>query len=349
MGKAKRRIPPRAQNAAQAPNLKYRNPFRYWEHLKDRGTVNIELAMWQNHFFFQLYNIAIMRYKWIGLPDDVNYFKLEDYLITNGKCIFIYDDVIASMPGKESGYAVMKTHDYGNYDIYNIPESSYAYANTGYNKKYTQDNSVLIFDKPVAYPTILDLRIYSDMMAKTVMTRSQNKFMQRMPAVGYGSPDDQGQIEAMMKDYNDFAPFLKMQRGAIDEDIKQRLGALNLGVPYLGNEFSAALRQEKAEALGSLGIECNMLEKSERLTSQEAGSNGGFIEGIRNVGNGMRDEGAKQINKLFGFNARVEFNSDLPTAVNGFLADVGMQYSGMKNSVEDINVNKKEEVKENDS
>lgn len=339
------------RNGAQSPPLRDRNLFRYWEQLKERGRLNKDLLFWTNHFFFQLYNIAVMRYKWIGFPEDVNYFKLEDYLLTHGKCIFIHDNAVKKEVGKTSGFAIMKCHDYGNYDIYNIPEDSYAYANTGYNKKYSQDDSVLIFDKPISYPSILDIRLYAETLAKTVMTRNQNKYLQRSPVAVYGSRDDMTQWENALKDYDDFVAFIKMDSTSLDGDISKRMGVLNANVPYLGNDLSGALRQEKAEALGSLGIECQMLEKSERQTQQESAGQDGFIESVRNVNSGTRDDGAKKITNMFGEEIqkmggdsviKVEFNSQLPTAVNGFMADVGMQYSGMRQSRENIIVDKEE-------
>lgn len=268
-------------------------------------------------------------------------------MIKNGKFVFIRDNTIVNSMNKglTSGFAIMKPEISGSYNIYDLPNEYFAYSNNGYHKKYDPSDSVIVYDKPLASPTIFDIRLYAQTLANTAMTRDMNKYMQRTPVALVGSVDDMVQWENLAKDYDEFLPFLKVGNSFNGNNFS----ALKTDVPFIGDKLSATLRQEKAEILGALGIECIMLEKSERLTSRESGAQDGLIESVRNVTSATRQRGADRINELFGKQikkcegggeVKVEFNSALPTAVNGFLADVGMQFGGMRESTENINVNR---------
>ena len=54
------------------------------------------------------------------------------------------------------------------------------------------------------------------------------------------------------------------------------------------------------------------------MISQEVNGNNGETEGQRNVSLDMRKRACDAINKLWGLNMSVEFNSELPTMMNGF-------------------------------
>lgn len=73
-------------------------------------------------------------------------------------------------------------------------------------------------------------------------------------------------------------------------------------------------RQLLEEVLTILGVEANTNDKAERLVSNEITSNMGSTEALRLNRLKSRQLAAERINRIFGTNISVEFNSNLQLA-----------------------------------
>ena len=74
-----------------------------------------------------------------------------------------------------------------------------------------------------------------------------------------------------------------------------------------------------SQMLTDLGYESNPMTKRERLISGETQGNNGETEANRNIGLQLRKRACEQCNNLFGWDCDVEFNTELPTMINGFV------------------------------
>lgn len=113
-------------------------------------------------------------------------------------------------------------------------------------------------------------------------------------------------------EYSNYVPVIKIS----DTINIKNLQAITLGAPYVIDKLEDELTVLWGRILTDLGYESNPSEKRERLISDEVAGNNGHTEGNRNLALALRERAVDACNKLFGWNAKVEFRSNLPTPVN---------------------------------
>lgn len=252
-------------------------------------------------YFYYLYNIAITRFKWINLPDEIDPVFLENMLFYYGKGAFFKDD-IANL------YAVMKVNESGEFDIYDHGEQRYAYA-INYQIELTKDNSVLLYDSMCEYPSadILSMHAYS--LAQMRISRDINIIANRTPVIVSSSTEQALTGRNIMKQIIDGIPFIHLKKGIYGNE---NLQALKTDAPVLFNDLNTAMRWEMSDALTYLGVDSFYSDKKERAVSGETSGNNGEVEMNRNSCLMRRKRSCEQINKLFGLNVDVEFRSEIP-------------------------------------
>ena len=88
-------------------------------------------ASW-NNYTYRLYEMAMSRGVWSGMPDTVDVRYLEQVLITQGAAVFFRDEVL--------GYLCLPVTLNGRLDVYGNPRDFIAISDTGYTKNLNIDN-----------------------------------------------------------------------------------------------------------------------------------------------------------------------------------------------------------------
>lgn len=280
-----------------------KNPYRVYEKdikLTTNGQDHITF-----YFFNAIMNLFVNRFKYTGIPDAIEPFFIERVMFFHGLGSFIYDDVAEE-------YAFMKVNLSGTYDIYNIPQDRWAYASNGYMKEYGKDNSVLMWDSATAFPYYYTTCMYAEAMANVWRTRDINMFSQRTPVAIASSDDEKLSYQVLGDEYCNYVPVIKIS----DTINIKNLQSISLGAPYVVDKLEDELTVLWARVLTDLGYESNPSEKRERLISDEVAGNNGHTEGNRNLALALRERAINACNRLFGWNAKVEFRSNLPTPLN---------------------------------
>ena len=280
-----------------------KNPYRIFEPDLKKSQNGKDYVTF--YFFNQIMNLFINRFKWEGLPPEIEPFYIERVLFFDGLGSFIYDDVVEM-------FAFTKVNLSGTYDIYNIPTDRWAYANNGYLKEYGKTNSVIVWDSPTAYPYCNTAMMYAEEMANVWRTRSINTFAQRTPVAIASSDDEKLSYQVLGDEYANYVPFIKIS----DTLNLKNLQAISLSAPYVVDKLEDELTVLWSRVLTDLGYESNPSEKRERLISEEVAGNNGQAEAFRNIGLSLRIRAIRACNKLFGWNASVTFRSELPTPLN---------------------------------
>lgn len=283
------------------------NPFGVTQNFKGNNCDEIE--MW---FFYKYYNLAVTRFEWLNLPNEIEPFFIEDVMFWRGKGLMLKDSIATENP-----YAFMRCNLTGLMDIYNIPEDRYAFANTGYFKEYGKDDSVILWDTPLTMPKFYSARIYAKTMANLWNTRDINIFAQRTPVIVAMTEDNKLSYENVILKYQQYLPVIKVDDYMNLEKIK----TLKTEAPYLVDKLQLEMDSLESEFLTELGIESNPIEKKERLISDEVGGNNGKTEMYRNTSLSTRKRFCKQVNALWGLNIDVEFRSQFKSQVNGGVED----------------------------
>ena len=296
-----------------------KNPFRKYENFKDHKTD--EYAF--NYFFFKILNLFCARVKWNGLPDYIPPNFLEMTLFYRGSALFLYDKD-AEM------YGVFNSAYTGMPDIYNIPDIREAHGVTGYTKEYAKNNSVIIWDNPTHIPFVNTAHLYASALANAWRTRELNMFVNRTPFILKSSTNERLTWANIGDQYECYVPMIKVS----DELDLKNLDVLDLKAPWLVGNISDYIATMWSNVLTDLGFTNNQTFKKERAVTDEVHGNDGEIEGMRNVALDQRKRACHAINKLFGLNVSVEFNTTIDESmlrINGLGIDGGGDSGDMDN------------------
>lgn len=291
----------------------YCNPFlmdiNYTPHRNLNDSQKLQLRV-MRHYYFQLYNIAISRFTWTGLPEEIHPFKLEEILIREGGALFAYD--------KDARlYTVSKVITEGKQDIYGFQNERVAfYMNHLAPRKYNKNDSILMHDKPIPYPLLADIQLYASSLSEMWMTRKMNLYGLRTPFFVTSDQDSVLDFENIAKDYNEFIPWVKVRQGA---NPMGNIDVLKTGVTPIFTDLGMAMRQEKSAIITAMGIPANPIEKREREITAEANGNDGERQASKNVFLNVRERSRDQINDTFGLKVDVKFNIELEDTVKSFV------------------------------
>lgn len=271
-----------------------------------------------NMYFYRLLDLAMSVFKWKNLPDGVDERMLEYWLLTNGFCVFFYDEDLKKSPlaGNKApeGYAVLQAMINGQWDIYNYPMERRAYAVNGMNIPLSEDNSVLIFNNYIRIPMLFTINQYARRLAECDRTIDVNVMAQKTPKIIRCSDKQRLSFKniAMQVDGNMY--WIYGDKSISTDDIE----VLDISAPYVGNELQILKHQYWNEVLTYLGVENVNTEKKERLVSDEVMSNMGDVEAQRFTRLNARKQACKEINKIFGLEVDVEFRSGIYIKADGY-------------------------------
>lgn len=291
--------------------VKMKNPFRVYETNKKRAptynAVDIPTGDIVSWYYYKIHNLYCNRYRWENLPKDILPWMIESFLFYNGVGMFSVDDV-TNIP------VFTRVAMNGLPDIYGIPTERWGYAVNGYLNETDKTNSVLCWDNYLGVPFAQSAIIYATELANIWKTKQINLYHQRTPILLKANNDEKLSLQIIQDDLANFVPVMRVK----DDFNTDSVSTLNISAPFIGGELSEEEFRIMSQMLTELGYESNPTTKRERLISGETQGNNGETEAFRNIGLGLRQRAIAQCNDMFGWNASVNFNSDLPTMINGY-------------------------------
>ena len=259
-----------------------------------------------------LMNIAINRFTYKNLPLDntgvqsLNVRFLETQLFRRGYVCYLNDENI--------GDIVLKCTLEGKYDVYGMPTRYHVFSPNGtYQRHCTDKNSVIIFNNYTHTPTTQIVEQYAYKLYEIDRAIDVNVKTQKTPITILCNENQRLTMQNLYMQYDGNEPFIFGDKDMMNlSDIR----ALNTGAPYVSDRLTILKHQILNEFLSLMGIENSNEDKRERLVSNEVASNYGIVEINRNVYLNARREAVEKINRMFGRNIEVYFNSDVDTLVN---------------------------------
>ena len=197
----------------------------------------------------------------------------------------------------------MKTNLGGTVDIYGVPNMRFAYAQQ-YFKTLGKNNSVIIWDSSVGYPSVDYVQMYAESLANMRMTRNLNIYAQRTPVIIAGSDNQRLSTKNLFKQYNDFVPFISVKDGISNVE---NMKVLNLNPPNVFGDLTTAMRQEIADFCVQFGISNIDGTKKERLITSEVEQDADLTLINRQSFLSVRKRACEQINRLFGLEVDVQY------------------------------------------
>lgn len=242
---------------------KQKKPFRpgqqatYWQ----TEAYNQHLF---NMFQNDLIELALSRFRWVGLPETCNERYLEWVLLTEGSATLAYPSLTSET------LLSLKSVQQGAPNMYDEPRSWRALGATGKtNFMCNWTNGVWIWENSTRYPLMVKINIWARELADIMRTKQINRYHMRMPLVITGPQDRAFDVQNFYKNIANGEPFVL----AYDNfsDIQTSATMPERAREYIGDKLHAEWSNTWDAIYRELGID-SMPFKEERMIEDEVNS-----------------------------------------------------------------------------
>lgn len=307
---------------------------------KDSDLMNSETYF---NYLDRFKKVALSIFEWVNLPKSMNARYLE---------LSLYYDGIATL-FKDSDYGFINTRCISNgyVNIYGLPNKLHCYSYdlhrdkilyTGLQEdveKLQETNAILVENNWDNVPTEPTLALFAQRLALAERASDTNVEAQRTPVMILVGENQRLTMENLYGQFRGNRPFIfgdKQQMQDMDS-----IKAIRTDAPVVFDKLQNYKKEIWNEALTFLGINNVMIEKAERLITDEANSNNELINLNLQASLTPRKEACKQFNELFGLTGTekeidVRVRSDLHNIIKNAQSIVS-DFKEMEN-VEEIDV-----------
>ena len=257
--------------------------------------------------------IALSMFEWKNLPSSMDQRYLELCLFFEGKATLLKD--------KDYGFINTKCTTNGDFNIYGLPTQLYCYSYdyhtdrklyTGLIESNENTDCILVMNDWESLPTAPTLELYALRLYECQRACDVNIKAQKFPIMVLSNDKQQLTMKNLYNQYDGNQPFIFGDKSILKGD---ELKAINTGSPFVADKLTEYKKEIWNECLTFLGINNIMLEKKERLVTDEANSNNELINLNLQSRLAPRQKAAEQFNELFGLTGEkaisVRVRSDL--------------------------------------
>ena len=262
----------------------------------------------------RLKRIALSMFEWVNLPNSMNGRWLERTLFFKGRAALLKDE--------KYGFINTACSDGGQINIYGLPTALNCYSFSYQSKRtlYTglvegipdTEECIMVMNDWECVPTAPTLELFAYRLYEAQRTCDTNIKAQKTPIMIKVNEKQRLMMENLYNQYDGNQPFIFGDNDQLNGD---ELKAINTYAPYIADKVTDYKKEIWNEALTFLGINNIMLEKKERLVSDEANSNNELINLNLQSRLAPRQEAAREFNEKFGLTGdkeiKVRVRSDL--------------------------------------
>lgn len=271
----------------------------------------------------RLHELAMARFKWDNLPDDIDERYLEMTLNEFGMVAFFADEVTERL-------CIQPCNLLGGWDIYGNPLRVETWNNwNNYRRSLSKlsegghepDKFVVMYNNTIKSPTFPWLDYYAEQLYDIDQTRRVNILAQKTPILMRGTQKQQLTLKNLWLKYTGNAPLVM-----VDESVdKDSFTVFKTDAPFLGEDLTQMRRHIMGEIMIYLGYETQeATQKQERVLAGEVRAAASESMSYRYSPLLMRRQAAEQVNKMFGTNIDVNFRQPTSSLID--LDDPAQQY-----------------------
>lgn len=249
-------------------------------------------------FLNRLTEYALNVFEWVNLPEGVDARFIEKKLFETGRICFFKDKFLGflCLPVNESGLQNV----YGEFNRKNI------YADNGFTRKRTLENSVVIYNNYLRTPTFTTINLYAIRLSRVQMIIDQNLNAQKTPILILSPENQRLTMKQVYEQYEGDAPVIYGDSELALDSIR----VLKTDAPYVVDKLTLYKHELWNEVMTFLGINNANQDKKERLVESEVGANDEQIEQARYNMLDARRDACKKINEMFGLEIDCKFRND---------------------------------------
>ena len=238
-------------------------------------------------------------FEWKNLPDSCDERFLEVTLFDDGQAVFFKDEDLGGLLNLQ----VLTT---GKFDVYRIPTRRQAFANNGYHRELTPEDSVIVYNNMLRTNSRGVIAKFAKQLWDLDRAIDVNAKAQKTPVLILGSEQQQLSLHNLYMKYDGNEPVIYGDK-SLDKDA---LRVLNTEAPYVADRLYMLKTQIWNEAMTYLGISNLNIQKKERLVADEVTRNLGGTIASRYSRLESRRFAVDKINKMFGTNIEVWYRED---------------------------------------
>lgn len=251
--------------------------------------------------------VALSIFEWVNLPKSMNAMWLE-------KCLY-YDGQASLLKDKSYGFINTKCCSNGVLNIYGLPTSLNCYSfeyqtnrklYTGLidglteAQKYQREfyEAILVQNNWDRLPTAGSMELFALRLYEAERTADVNIKAQKTPILLLVNDKQRMTMEQLYSKYDGNQPFIFGDKDNLSDT---QLKAIKTDAPFIADKIINYKKEIWNEALTFLGINNIMVDKKERLITDEANSNNELINLNLQSYLAPRLEACRQFNEKFGF------------------------------------------------
>lgn len=259
-------------------------------------------------YYKRLKLLAKTVFKWENLPNGIDEKWIEEFLFSEGRCMFFKDP--------ELGFMVAKCSEAGEVNFYEEPTRLTPVATNYERNGASYENGVdcvLIRNNDDMIPTDSSVTLYAYRLTDISRTIDINIAAQKTPTLITCSEKQRMTLKNVYKQWNGFEPVIF---GSKDIDLTG-VSVLKTDAPIVFDKLQIEKHHIWNECMTFLGINNANMDKRERLVDDEVQANNEQVELFALVMLKARERACELINAMFGTNIRVSFRNAQKQPLNG--------------------------------
>lgn len=284
----------------------------YWQ------SADMNSAAYQTNLQW-ITELAMNRFRWVGLPDTCDERFLEQTLLTNGMATIAhpegFDDVWMSLMVDTTSGELNAYGTYTSWEAFGMDSPSKT------RFACTWDNGALVFDNRAQMSPWLAINMFAAKLAHYARTEDVNLTHQNTPWLLTAPQEKQLELVNVYKQAQGGEPAI-----LADDSLRDymKVSAISTGVPYIANDLHIGMMNVWNDVYRFLGIDHLAFEKGERMIEEEAkGNSTPTTIKLMNCLKARRDA-AEYLNAHFGLNIQVVFNDDIESYNFNYLNNAEM-------------------------
>lgn len=263
---------------------------------RSRKNAAIRNTIAYRHHLNNLLMIATTRFKWEGLPEEVDERFLETTICEHGSILFFTDEVM--------GFLTLPFTYGGSLDVYRNPILRNAYAVNGYRKMCDKTNSVIIYNNYLRISIYQELCYYAEKLAVVDRMIEINLNLHKHPKLLICDESELSTLKAAMRSYDDFEDAIYGKKGLNLQNIQ----TLDFGAPYICDKLWELKLNIYNEVLSYLGVQSVPRQKNAHVIESEINAENGATYASSDGFLMARLNACAEINVKWGLDVWVHYN-----------------------------------------
>lgn len=272
-------------------------------------TVNSQLYNYKTYLNYKskMLGLALNVFQFKNIDPFIDMSLVNYSLFANGSVAFFKDDVTGQL-------MAMPYNSVGSLDMYGRPQAIRPIPYYGaYNRTlYKKRNEFVIMYDNMARVSLLPMLTASAERLALIKRGIDINISQQMTNRIWSVPQEQElTLKKVLEQVDANVENILAYKGL---DINSINSILNVA-PYVADKLNEAKKEEWTEFLETIGITSNVVNKKERLITDEVFTSMGGTIAARFNRYESRRKAVEEINKLFDTNIEVEFYDGLPSTI----------------------------------